>query len=115
MPVVMAAPRSGKNVVSLKCEPRVAAQEAEAAYWAVRVAEYRRKSLVLLVLSFVLVVALSVCLVADYPWPSVVLFVALVACVAVLVSNVLDWRSSIEFRDLEYRRLDDLLEEEGIR
>ncbi|MDN5978655.1 MULTISPECIES: hypothetical protein [Bifidobacterium] len=115
MPIVMAAPRSGKNVTTLNWTPRMAAQEVEAAYWAVRVVEYRRKSLVAVVLSFMLVAALSVCLVADYLWPSVVLFVALAACVALLVSLVLDWRSSVEFRDLESKRLNDLLEEKGIR
>ena len=87
------------------------AQAAEVTYWTVSVVKYRRKSVFLLVLSFMLVVALPVCVAADHPWTSVVLFVVLVACVAVLVSNVLDWRSSLEFRDLEADRLADLMGE----
>ena len=115
MPIVMAAPRSGKNVVTSNWTSRMAAQYAEITYWAGRAAEYRGMSILSGFLSVLLVVALSVCVVSDFLWPSIVLFVALVVCVAMLVSNVLDWRSSSEFRDLESKRLDDILEEERIR
>lgn len=111
MPVVMAASCSGKNVVPSNCTPRMKAQESEVTYWSARVMEYRRKTVFSLALSLLLVAALSVCVVSDFLWPSVVLFAALVVCVAVLVSNVLDWRSSVEFRDLETEQLADLMNE----
>jgi hypothetical protein len=66
MPVVIAAPRSGKNVVPSNCTPRMEAQESEVTYWAVRVTEYRRKTVFATLLSFLLVVTLSVCVVSDF-------------------------------------------------
>jgi hypothetical protein len=87
------------------------AQASEVTYWTVRVTEYRRKTVFATLLSFLLVIALSICVVSDFLWPSVVMFVALVVCVAVLVSNVLDWRSSVEFRDAETEQLADLMNE----